>query len=960
MNLGFNWLWKEKGSPFLQFNGFNVHCFLSFSTFLFKFTYSKLVLMMNKIIIVLLLFIIMGCSISCNSDKDRNEIKIGFAQAMTMDDWRRSMNSTMKLQASLEPRISLKIADANYDVATQIRQVEKFISDKYDIIIISPIQSKPITPVVNRALEAGIPVLVVDRKTENQTYTAYLGADNLEVGRNAAKYIIASKLKDSLKIVELRGLAGSSPAEERSKGFSQIINRFNTMKIVASIEGDWEKESIYGQFKDFLLEGNSVDYVFAHNDRMAQGAWDVAREFGMENEIKIIGVDGLNGPNGGIQMVKDGMLEATILYPTGGEEAIKLALQIINKEPIAKNNILSTTIIDELNADIMNNQFNKINDQQLKIEEQLSAIKEQQELYYSQNNLLKVTMALLAIILSLAIYSIYSIFAIRKKNRQLDLTNNKITVQRNQIQKIANEIKESNEAKLNFFTGLSHEFKTPLTLIMSSIESLAENAKEKGSKVMNEVELIYNNSNRLLRLINNLLDFRKVEDQNFNIRASKTNIFQFSRNILQDFEREAQKRGIELDIKTNNEELELYVDRNLMDKVYFNLLSNAFKFTPDKGSINLIITDNKEGNNATIHIKDSGIGIPSDEIKNVFQPFFKGSNNRRNSSGIGLHLSKQFVELHLCKIEVKSFHGTEFIINLFKGKTHFNEDQIVEALDLGANSAYIDFGSQIIPEENSVGAVSDGETEQYTILIIEDNRDLSQFLFNKFNEGYEVILSDGTDGIERALELVPDIIICDVNLPEKSGFEICETLKKDLRTSHIPTIILTALGNQESYVKGLESGADLFLTKPFSYTILHQSIKSLLYNRERLRCYYTSNYYKLEGLESFGSTEQQFVVRLNAIIDENLDNTDFSVEQLAEMLHISRVQLYRKIKAILGINISDYIGNIRLERAKAMLDRNEHTISEIAYSCGFSTPNYFSTAFKNKYGSSPAAYRKTF
>lgn len=916
--------------------------------------------MMNKKNILLLLFIIMGSCISCNSDQDQNEIKIGFAQAMTKDDWRRSMNSTMKLQASLEPRISLKIADANYDVATQIRQVEKFIADKYDIIIISPIQSKPITPVVKRALEAGIPVLVVDRKTENQTYTAYLGADNLEVGRNAAKYIIASKLKDSLKIVELRGLAGSSPAEERSKGFSQIINRFNTMKIVATIEGDWEKESIYGQFKDFLLEGNSVDYVFAHNDRMAQGAWDVAREFGMENEIKIIGVDGLNGPNGGIQMVKDGMLEATILYPTGGEEAIKLALQIINKEPIAKNNILTTTIIDELNADIMNNQFNKIYDQQFKIEEQLSALKEQQELYYSQNNLLKVTMALLAIILSLAIYSIYSIFAIRKKNRQLELTNNKITVQRNQIQKIANEIKESNEAKLNFFTGLSHEFKTPLTLIMSSIESLAENAKEKGSKVMNEVELIYNNSNRLLRLINNLLDFRKVEDQNFNIRASKTNIYQFSRNIFQDFEREAQKRGIELNIKTNNEELELYIDRNLMDKVYFNLLSNAFKFTPDNGSISLIITDNKEGNDATIHLKDSGIGIPRDEIKNVFQPFFKGSNNRRNSSGIGLHLSKQFVELHLGKIEVKSFHGTEFIINLFKGKTHFNEDQIVEAFDLGANSANIDFGSQIIPEENSLGAVSDGETEQYTILIIEDNRDLSQFLFNKFNVGYEVILSDGTDGIERALELVPDIIICDVNLPEKSGFEICETLKKDLRTSHIPTIILTALGNQESYVKGLESGADLFLTKPFSYTILHQSIKSLLYNRERLRCYYTSNYYKLEGLESFGSTEQQFVVRLNAIIDENLDNTDFSVEQLAEMLHISRVQLYRKIKAILGINISDYIGNIRLERAKAMLDRNEHTISEIAYSCGFSTPNYFSTAFKNKYGSSPAAYRKTF
>ncbi|MEB8347013.1 substrate-binding domain-containing protein [Flavobacteriaceae bacterium KMM 6898] len=915
---------------------------------------------MHKKYIFSLLFLFMVCCFSCNSDRDQNEIKIGFAQAMSKDDWRRSMNSTMKLQASLEPRIYLKIADANYDVATQIKQVEQFIADQYDVIIISPIQSKPITPVVNRALEAGIPVLVVDRKTENQIYTAYLGADNLEVGRNAAKYIVASKTKDSLKIVELRGLAGSSPAEERSRGFSQVIGRFNTIKIVATIEGDWEKESIHEQFRTYLLEGNKVDYVFAHNDRMARGAWDVARELGMENELKIIGVDGLNGPNGGIQMVKEGMLEATILYPTGGEEAIKLALQIFNKEPIAKNNILSTTVIDEFNADIMNNQFDKIMDQQLKIEEQLSAIKEQQELYYSQNNLLKVTMALLAIILSLAIYSIYSIFAIRKKNRQLELINKKITVQRNQIQKIANEIKVSNEAKLNFFTGLSHEFKTPLTLIMSSIESLAESAKERGSKVMNEVELIYNNSNRLLRLINNLLDFRKVEDRNFNIRASNTNIFQFSRNIIQDFEREAQKRGIDLDISTNNEELELYIDRNLMDKVYFNLLSNAFKFTPDNGSIKLTITDTIEGNNATIHIKDNGIGIPSDEIQKVFQPFFKGSNNRRNSSGIGLHLSKQFVDLHLGQIEVKSFQGTEFIISLFKGKTHFNEDQIVQALEIAANSANIDFSSQIIPEENSLGAVSAGESEQYTILIIEDNRDLSQFLYNKFTEGYEVILSDGTDGIEKALELVPDIIICDVNLPEKSGFEICETLKKDLRTSHIPTIILTALGNQESYIKGLESGADLYLTKPFSYTILHQSIKSLLYNRERLRCYYTSNQYRMEGLETFGSTEQQFVGRLNAIIDENMDNTDFSVEQLAEKLHISRVQLYRKIKAILGINISDYIGAIRLEKAKTMLDRNELTISEIAYSCGFSTPNYFSTAFKNKYGSSPAAFRKSF
>lgn len=435
------------------------------------------------------------------------------------------------------------------------------------MLIVSPIQSEPITSVVKKALNAGIPVLVVDRKTKGQQYTAYLGADNIEVGRNAAKEIIASNKKDSIRIIEIKGLAGSSPAEERGMGFKQIIKQFKHASIVATIEGDWEKESIQDQLRLLLKKGIKADYVFAHNDRMSVGAWEVAHDLGMEKAIHFIGVDGLVGVNGGIQAVKDGVLKATVLYPTGGDEAIKLALKILNKEAVSKNNILTTTIINGLNADIMNNQFEKINEQQAEMEDQLAAIKIQEERYYSQNNLLKISMVLLAIILSLAIYSIYSIFAIRKKNRQLVLTNDKITVQRNQIEKIAEEVKVINEAKLNFFTGLSHEFKTPITLILSSIESMSDFAKEKGSKMRNEVELIYNNSNRLLRLINQLLDFRKIEDRKFNLRASRTNLFSFSKIIFKDFEREAKKRNIDFKLESNNEALDVFIDRNLMDKV---------------------------------------------------------------------------------------------------------------------------------------------------------------------------------------------------------------------------------------------------------------------------------------------------------------------------------------------------------------------------------------------------------
>lgn len=897
--------------------------------------------------------------LSCDRNKSKNKINIGFSQAMSNDDWRRSMNNSMKLQASMNPEINLIFRDANYDVLTQIKHINELIADSVDVLIVSPIKSKPITAAVYKAFKAGIPVLLVDRKVEGQQYTAYIGADNIEIGRNAAKEIISSNINDSIRIIEIKGLAGSSPAKERSIGFKQIVDQHNKAKIVASIEGNWEKESIQSEFIQLLKSDIKVDYVFAHNDRMALGAWEVARDLGIENEINFIGVDGLNGANGGIQAVKNGVLKATIFYPTGGDEAIKLALKILNKESFANNNILSTTVINKLNADIMTAQFEKINDQQVKLEEQIDAVKKQEELYYSQNNLLKITITLLLIVLSLAIYSIYSILAIRKRNRQLVINNNKITVQRNQIEKIAEEVKISNEAKMNFFTGLSHEFKTPITLILSSIESITDFNKEKSSKIMNEVELIYNNSNRLLRLINQLLDFRKIEDRKFNIKASQTNLLSFSKIIYKDFEREAKKRNIDFSLISNNESLDIFIDRNLMDKVYFNLLSNAFKFTPDNGKIEITLEDDSLSNNIEIRFKDSGIGIPSEEMNEVFQAFFKGSNNRKKSSGIGLHLSKEFVEMHKGTIQAKSHQGTEFIITLFKGKAHFDETEIIAEQDL-IDTNILDFTSENLTDENYFIQAPAKNNEKHSLLIIEDNKDLSQFLKNKLQLEYDIHLSDGTDAIEMAYEIVPDIILCDINLPDKDGFEICEILKQDLRTSHIPTIILTAFGDKESYLKGLESGADLYLTKPFSYSILVQSIKSLLYNRANLRYYYTSNIHKIEEINSFGNIEQKFIHKLNSLVNNNVGNSEYSVENLAKDLLISRVQLYRKIKAIMGISISDYISNIRLEKAKLMLETDSLTIAEIAYSNGFSSPNYFSTAFKNKYGMSPAAFRKSF
>lgn len=902
-----------------------------------------------KSLIVICLVLAFGCS----KKSETENYKIGFSQCISKDDWRKAMDHEMEVEASLYSEIELSIFQAHEDIEVQKSQIEFMIENEFDVIIISPLRPEPLVALVERAYDKGIPVIIVDRKIKSQKFTAFVGANNLDVGRNAAKYIASLNEKQS-NILEIKGGDNSSPVIERHLGFHEIVYQEANMSVVESIR-DNEIQTRIPQIID-SISVNPINYVFAFNDNIAYDAWKIAKSKGVEESIKFIGVDGLNGENNGIQLVENGVLAATILYPTGGDEAIKIAMKILRNENVLKDNILNTTVIDFRNAEIMNDQYDRINKHQKDIESQQKKIIEQEETFSTQSNILKLLVGLLVTSLLLAAFSVYSANNIRKKKRKLELQNKKITLQRNQIKKIAEEVKISNDAKVNFFTGLSHEFKTPITLILSSIESLSENKTIKDNKILNEIGLIFNNSKRLLRLINQLLDFRKIEDRKFVLKASKTNLIKFSKRIFQDFEREAQKRNIDFKFIANNEDLEIYIDRNIMDKVYFNLLSNAFKFTPDNGTISIEIKNDPESNLVNIVFKDSGIGIPKRDLPEVFKAFFQGSNNNKAGSGIGLHLSREFIEMHKGTIEVNSIHGTEFTINLYKGTSHLNTDDIVYEPDIidrsiiDFNFDYEDVGFREINPKS--------EEERYSILLIEDHKELISFLKNKFIGDYEVYMSDGTDAIEKALEIIPDVIICDVNLPDKSGFEICEILKKDLRTSHIPTIMLTALNNKESYIQGLQSGADLYLTKPFSFAVLSQSVKTVIYNREKLRYYFINNIHKISTDNSFGLYAQDFLSKINKIINDNLDNSKFSVENLASDLNLSRVQLYRKTKAILGVTISEYIQNIRLERAKSLLQETQLSISEIAYATGFSSPNYFSTSFKGKYKKSPKTFRQ--
>ncbi|MFV8465763.1 substrate-binding domain-containing protein [Flavobacterium sp. LB1P62] len=904
--------------------------------------------MSRRIYILLVLVTLFSCN---SNDNSKKRISIGFSQSISEDDsWRKSMDNTVKIEASLHPEIDLTIYNANSSTKKQIVDIEKMIDDQLDVIIVAPYGSDSIVPVIEKANKKGIPVIIVDRKVNTSNYTSFLGADNVEVGHIAGKYIV-SMSKAHATILEIKATTDISPGVERSLGFKQIIDQYPNIKKISITAPNLA--SLNTNFSKVLDSMPKIDYVFAFNDIIALQAWEAAKRKGREKNIKFIGIDGLNDPNGGIQAVKDGKLTATILYPTGGSEAIKLAIKLANKEIVSKNNVLNTILIDSLNADIMSNQFDKVTQQQSNIETQQNVIKEQEKKYLTLYNLIKLLSFLLVVIFCLAVFSVYSIFSMRKKKRLLEVTNYKITSQRNEIEKFVEKLKESNESKINFFTGISHEFKTPLTLILSSVESLHDEFQNKSHSVKKDLDIMYNNSLRLLRLINQLLDFRMVEDKKFTLKLSKNNLWKFSANMFKEFKREAKKRKINYTIETDNEGLEVYFDPNLMDKVYYNLLSNCFKFTPDGGKIEIKIRQEKDKGLVKINFKDSGIGIPEKEINQIFSPFFQGSNNYRNGSGIGLNLSKNFVDLHEGIIEVKSINGAEFSVYLKLGDGHIDKSKIVNESTYFSDSenGYEYLETELTPSTESI--ITENKP---SLLIIEDNADLLDFIASKLKEDYIVSRCNGTKAVEMALELMPDIVVCDLNLPEKNGFEICEVLKTNMITSHIPVIILTAMDDNNTYIKSLEVGADLFLTKPFNLKVLKQSIKGLLFNREKLRYYYTKNINKIEN-DGLSLIEREFLNRINLILEKNIDDSSFSVENLASKLNISRVQLYRKVKAVLGIGVGDYINNFRLEKAKELLMTTTMNISEIAYSCGFASPNYFSTTFKTKYGIPPKDFR---
>lgn len=897
---------------------------------------------------------------SCSQGQEQKQFVIGFAQCTGGDAWRKAMHNDMKRELSFYPNQQLIIKDAKNSTAKQQEHIRAFIDQEVDLLIVSPNEAAPITPLVEEAFENGIPVIIVDRRTSSSLYTAFVGANNYEIGKLTGNYV-AELLEGKGKIIEVWGLKGSSPAIDRHNGFMHALRSYEDIEVVEEVLGEWEKEIAKQRFAESYDEIKKADLLFAHNDVMALGAYEFLQSIHKEDELLFVGVDGLSGPNGGIQFVTDGILDATFLYPTGGEEIIKLANKILHNEPYEKENILSSTVIDGRNVHIMKQQTDKILSQQKSIERQQARIQEQLSIYQSQRTLLYILLGGLTVIIVLGALALLALQEKKKMNKVLRAKNQEVMQQRNEIAKMAEKADKATEAKFKFFTNISHEFRTPLTLILGPVEDMLRG--DLSQELKKDMQLVKRNTLRLLNLVNQLMDFRKIENQKMRLQAAENDIVSFVKSIASSFRRDAEKRNITFQVKSSLKELKVYFDVDKLDKILFNLLSNAFKFTRDGGKIDVEIEIPEQYDQVIITIEDNGRGMSAEHVKHAFDRFYTGEAYGNLSTGLGLALSKEFIDLHKGEISVQSekHKGTKFIVSLPLGKEHLEKDEMAETITEEIYTVL----NNLLPQENdshtdtTAAMVQEATQKEHTVLLVEDNEELRGFLKDRLQKEFNIVEApDGILGLNMAYESVPDLIISDVMMPGKNGVKLVSELKNDARTSHIPVILLTAKDSIEHKIEGVKLGADLYVTKPFNFQYLLEQVKALIRNRAQLRDHYTSEIVVDAKLATPPKQlDRKFINEFMAVVERNLTNPSLSANDIASSLGMSRVQVYRKVKALLGYSVNDYVVGVRLKKAKHYLLHSDLNISEIAYEVGFSSSTYFSTTFKNHFKMTPSDFK---
>lgn len=904
---------------------------------------------MRRYIDILFFFLTLLALGSCAKEKTY-KYRIGISQCSS-DDWREKMNAEILREAMLHPDVQVEIRSADDSNGKQIADIEYFRSNGFDIIIASPNEADAITPKIKEVYESGLPVIIFDRNINGDYYTSRIDVNNRLIGATAGRYA-AHLVKPGGRVLEIKGRAGSTPAIDRNRGFGEEAEKAG-ITILGSGVGNWNPEDAT-RVTDSLLDiyGTQTDLIFAHNDRMAIAASEAARRRGLD--IKVIGIDA--APEIGIRAVADSVIDATFLYPTEGHRILRTAIAILNGEKV--DSVISIPVssaVDKTNADILLVQNESLAEETSKVQ----ALKSQVDEYWDRHSVQTAFFYSLAAILVLTFIILFIMIKAMWQRRRH-----------------AEELEEATRSKLVFFTNVSHDLRTPLTLIAEPVEQLAK-ATNLTPRQQTLMRIADKNVHILRRLINQILDFRKYENGRLNLHLSEVAVGKMLAEWAEAFSGIAARRDIRLKADISLPEgFTMAIDPEKTERIFFNLMSNAFKYTRDNGAITFTCSLTDDGGMLRFSVADTGMGISSEDLSNIFDRFYQVDKVHPNGSGIGLSLAKAFAELHGGGISVESKLGEGSVFTVELPVRHVEAAPESPVIPLITRE---DIETEIGHIESSPATPGDTRTDdgKPLILVIDDNEDIRRMVSELLDADYDIISApNGREGLRLAAKYVPDLVVCDVMMPVMDGLECCRLIKEEVSTSHIPVLMLTACSMDEQRVQGYESGADGYVSKPFNTAVLRSRIDSLIANRRRIKELWgntiampaasatpdaaPSGGSRAKLPSNTGSStdiDSDFYNRFLEIVSAEMGDSDLNVDSLAGKMGLGRSQFYRKIKALTNYSPVELLRNLRLKRARDLLTTTEKTVSEIAYEVGFSTPAYFTRCFREVYSETPTDLR---
>ncbi len=896
------------------------------------------------------------CFLACNPSK--KTYTIGVSQC-SEDNWRDKLNGELRDATYLHDNVKLHVVSANDNDKQQIGQINAFTDRGIDLLIVSPNQVNSVTPAVDRAYDKGIPVILFDRKTGSDKYTAFVGADNEKIGHTIGEHI-ATRLGGKGTVAEIRGLEGSSPAIERHRGFVEAIKNDPDIHLVAVEDGTWLQQSGAEALDKILAKGIVPDYVFAQNDRMAFGAWQTAKRHGLDKRIRFVGIDALPGKDGGIRLVLDGVLDASYIYPTRGDIVMQLALNILEGRPYERDNYMKAALVTKDNAETMLMQAEEMSH----ISGQLEKLNGRVDFFFTQYSHQKVYFILCAIILVLVIVAFAAFYLMVMARRRME--------------------REAAEAKMSFFTDMSHDLRTPLTLIADPVERILDD-ENLTSRQRQMLGIVRRNAALLLKLVGEILDLRKIQGGKMEMTVTEFNLAAALRLWVDDFKPLAASGKVALSLEAGDV-LTVSADYYKVERICYNLISNALKYNKPGGTVTVKLAG-RDGK-AVITVADTGIGMSKGNAQRAFDKFFRAGSGG-GGTGVGLAIVKAFAELHGGSVSVNSVEGkgSEFTVELPLKVDKHTSDKQTSTLpgptggrepDVHTSKAWLeDVGNTVDSNEQGIsnplpsgglgwvsgvdGVVSEPDGAAVVrplVLVVDDNAEVRQYVAQLLGGDYDVRqAADGKEGLDTALKTVPDLIVCDVMMPVMDGLEMCRRVKEATATSHVPVILLTSNAQENQRAEGYDCGADAYITKPFSSKVLLSRVRNLLENRKRLKYVYAT----MEDGEEHAGTDpdRQFMDGFRRAVGEHLSDSSLSVETISSELGLSRVQMYRKVKQLTGQSPVELIRVTRLKKAERLLKTTQMTVSEISYEVGFSSPSYFSKCFKDYFGVQPGEARDT-